>query len=127
MRRARFEDAMLRRAQAKGEQKTSWFTERVIGLGLGSAITLYGLFALWTRRTFLPGIKGGSPTVTGAHGAALAAAYFAGGMFLIFRFYIHERCRSARRRGQVYLIENALLVMLIVALIYVLWQVGTVG
>jgi hypothetical protein len=99
----------------------------VVGLGLGTACALYGLLALWTHHTFLPGLKGGASTVSGAHGAAAAAAYLAGGLFLICRFYVQVRCRSFAARRRVYRVQNLLLVALIAALVYVLWQVGTLG
>jgi hypothetical protein len=98
-----------------------------VGLVLGLATAGYGLIALWTGRTFLPGIKGQTSTVTGSHGAAMAAAYVSGGLYLFLRFFLHKRCRSEWARAQVYLMENALLIVLIAVLAYVLWQVGTVG
>ncbi|MHC4480390.1 MAG: hypothetical protein ACYS1C_05395 [Planctomycetota bacterium] len=104
-----------------------WIKQYVLGLALGLAAAVYGMIALWTRHTFLPGLKGGNATVTGLHGAGLAAAYVAGGLYLICCFFLHRRCRSESARGQIYLIENLLLLVLIAALIYVLWQVGTVG
>jgi hypothetical protein len=118
---------MRRRAESKAEPKRTWFREYVVGLGLGGASTVYGLFALWTQHSFLPGLKGGSPMLTGLHSAAIAAVYISGGLYLVVRFYVHERLRKPAGRRRAYLAENFLLIMLISALAYVLWQVGTVG
>ncbi|NLW50884.1 MAG: hypothetical protein GXY85_08610, partial [Candidatus Brocadiaceae bacterium] len=104
-----------------------WFRQYVIGLGVGTVSALYGLIALWWGHTFLPGLKGGTATVTGAHGAGLALGYTAGGLYLFCRFFLHGRLRSEGRRAQIYLVENVLLLVLIASLSYVLWQVGTVG
>lgn len=104
----------------------AWFREYVVGLALGAATAIYGVVALWSRHTFLPGLKGGNSGVSGTHGAGLAAAYIAGGLFLICRLFLHRRCRSESSRGQVYLVQNLLLIVLILSLAYVLWQVGTV-
>ncbi|MHC4592023.1 MAG: hypothetical protein ACYS8L_04920 [Planctomycetota bacterium] len=109
------------------EAKRSWLKEYVIGLGLGGASAIYGVVAFWVRHAYLPGIKGGNNGVTGLHGAAAAAGYLAGGLYLVCRHFLHRRCRSASRRGQMCLIENVLLMVLIAAVVYVLWQVGTVG
>ncbi|KPK61976.1 MAG: hypothetical protein AMK73_07105 [Planctomycetes bacterium SM23_32] len=118
---------MRRLTRPEGEPKRSPIKQYVVGLGLGSVGAVYGAIALLTRHTFLPGLKGGNSTVSGAHGAALAAAYLVGGLFLICRFFLHPRCRSERSRAQVYLVENVLLTLLIASLAYVLWQVGAVG
>jgi len=118
---------MRSRAGPKTEPKRTSFREYVVGLGLGGASTLYGLVALWTQHSFLPGLKGGSPMLTGLHSAAIASVYISGGLYLILRFYVHERLRKPAGRRRAYLAENFLLVMLIAALAYVLWQVGTVG
>jgi Mg/Co/Ni transporter MgtE len=109
------------------ESRRRWVKEYVVGLGLGAALAVYGLIAFWTKHTFLPGLKGGNLTVSGLHGAGLAAAYVSGGLYLVCRLFVQRRCRSAAAQGQVYLIENVLLVVLIASLAYVLWQVGTVG
>ena len=118
---------MTKKDEARRDRDASWVRQYVIGLGVGAASAVYGLIALWTRHTFLPGLKGGNATVSGAHGAGLAAAYTVGGLYLICRFFLHRRCRSEARRAQLYLVENVLLLVLIASLGYVLWQVGTVG
>lgn len=118
---------MRRRAEPKAPPKRTWFREYAVGLGLGGACAAYGLFALWTQHSFLPGLKGGSPMLSGLHSAAVAGVYIFGGLYLILRFYVHERLRKPAGRRRAYLAENFLLMMLIAALAYVLWQVGTVG
>jgi len=118
---------MRRRTQPKHESRPNWVKQYVLGLGFGVASVVYGLVALWTKHAFLPGLKGGSSTASGAHGAALAAAYVAGGLFVVCRFFLHTRLRSRWAHRHLYLAENVLLLMLIAALLYVLWQVGTVG
>jgi len=118
---------MKKRADPRADPGASRLRQYVIGLGLGTACAVYGLVALWMQRTFLPGLKGGNATVSGAHGAGLAIAYTVGGLYLVCRFFLHRRCRSEARRAQLYLVENVLLIVLIAALGYVLWQVGTVG
>jgi hypothetical protein len=118
---------MRRRTEPSGPERRSRLKELVLGLVLGLVTAVYGAVALLTGHTFLPGLKGGNLTVTGAHGAALGVAYLVGGLFLFCRFFLHPRCRSEQSRGQVYLVENVLLVVLVASLAYVLWQVGAVG
>jgi hypothetical protein len=113
--------------KARRDRYRGWVRQYVIGLGIGGVSVLYGLIALWTHHTFLPGLKGGNATVSGAHGAGLALAYTVGGLYLLCRFFLHRRFRSEARRAQLYLVENVLLLVLIASLGYVLWQVGTVG
>jgi len=55
----------MKQAGAEGEPKSGWFRQYVIGLGVGTVSALYGLIALWWGHTFLPGLKGGTATVTG--------------------------------------------------------------
>ncbi len=118
---------MKRGAEPKPTPKRTWFKEYFIGLGVGGASALYGLFALWTQHSFLPGLKGGSPMLTGWHTAAIAGIYISGGLYLLLRFYVHVRLRKPAGRRRAYLAENFLLIVLIASLAYVLWQVGTVG
>jgi hypothetical protein len=107
--------------------RPSPFKEYVLGLVVGPVCALYGLVALWTRATFLPGLKGGDGHfVTGGQGAALAAAYVAGGLYLLARFFIHHRCRTEPMKARLYTAENLLLVALIAAMAFVLWSVGHV-
>jgi len=115
------------KVEGKHGADSGWVRQYIIGLGVGGVSCVYGLIALWTRHTFLPGLKGGNATVSGAHGAGLAIAYTTGGLYLLCRFFLHRRFRSAALRAQLYLIENVLLLVLIASLGYVLWQVGTVG
>jgi len=115
------------KAGAGRDPDARWVRQYVIGLGVGCVSAVYGLYALWTRHTFLPGLKGGNATVSGAHGAGLALAYTVGGLYLLCRYFLHRRFRSEARRAQLYLVENVLLLVLIASLGYVLWQVGTVG
>lgn len=118
---------MKARTDCERDGRLGWLKEYVVGLGVGTCATLYGLVALWIGHTFLPGLKGGNSTVAGAHAAGLAGAYVAGGLYLLCRFFLHRRCRREARRAQLYLVENVLLVLFIVALVYTLLQVGTVG
>ncbi len=105
----------------------NWFRQYVIGLGLGLVSAVYGVIAMLTRNSFLPGLKGGSHTVTGSHAVAVALVYLAGGLFLAFRFFLDPRCRARHTRAEVYLAENLLLMLLIAAAVYVLLSVGTAG
>jgi hypothetical protein len=107
--------------------RPSRFKEYFLGLAVGSAAAVYGIVALWMRETFLPGLKGDGHTVSGGRGAALAGAYILGGLYLLARLFLHHRCRSDSLRAQLYLAETVLLVLLIAALAYVLWQVGNVA
>ena len=107
--------------------RPSRFKEYFLGLFVGSAATVYGIVALWMRETLLPGLKGDGHTISGGRGAALAGAYFLGGLYLLARFFLHHRCRSDTLRAQLYLAENILLALLIAALAFVLWRVGNVA
>lgn len=118
---------MKKFAHSHEDGRPHWLKEYGLGLGLGPACIVYGLVALWLRHTFLPGLKGGNHTVTGIGGAVLAGAFLAGGLYLVSRFFLHLRCRSAARRAQLYAVEVVLLGALIASLVYVLWRVGTVG
>ncbi len=118
---------MVKETRQRVRKRRAWVKEYGIGLGLGPMCALYGLIALLGGRTFLPGLRGGKMTVTGPNGLGLAAAYVAGGLFLICRFFVHRRCRTRFARGQIYLLENLLLIVVIAALVYVLLKVGTVA
>jgi hypothetical protein len=109
--------------------RRTWHSIKEYGIGLagGAACTLYGLYALASRRAYLPGLKGGTATVQGSHGVGAAALYLAGGLFLVLRLFLHRRCRSEFARRQVYLLENCLLLAFIGAAFYVLLNVGTAG
>jgi hypothetical protein len=99
----------------------------VVGFALGLSSALYGIYALCSGSTYLPGLRGGTATVQGSHGVGAAVVYLAGGAFLICRFFIHPRCRSESARSQIYLLENLLLIAFIAAAFYVLLNVGTAG
>ncbi len=118
---------MRSRDEQERNSRASWFRQYVIGLGLGLVSAVYGIIALLTRNSFLPGLKGGSHTVKGPHGVAVAIVYLAGGLFLIFRFFVDPRCHARHSRAEVYLAENLLLILLIAAAVYVLLSVGTAG
>jgi hypothetical protein len=118
---------MRRRNEQKRESGTNWLRQYVVGLGLGLVSAVYGLIALVMRNSFLPGLKGGSHTVKGPHAVAVAIVYLAGGLFLVFRFFLDPRCRARHTRAEVYLAENVLLILLIAAAVYVLLSVGTAG
>ncbi|MFO8006754.1 MAG: hypothetical protein R6V05_03370 [Candidatus Brocadiia bacterium] len=98
-----------------------------IGLVAGLAAAGYGAYALMSGRTYLPGLKGGTATVHGSHGVGAALLYLAGGLFLVVRFFLHERCRSESTRSQLYLLEVLLLVVFVAAAFYVLLNVGSAG
>ena len=101
--------------------------EYVIGLGVAICATLYGAYALMVGQSYLPGVRGGTTTVSGTHGRGIALAYLVGGVFLFLRFFLEKRCHREFNRNQVYLVENALLIVLIGTLVYVLLNVGTAG
>jgi drug/metabolite transporter (DMT)-like permease len=104
-----------------------WVKEYIIGLGLGVGAALYGVYSLLAGSTYMPGLRRGTTSVHGSHGVGAAIMYVAGGLFLVFRFFLHRRCRLESTRSQVYLLENALLVVFIGSAFYVLLNVGTAG
>ncbi len=104
-----------------------WVIQYVVGLMIGVPAALYGMYALMSGRTYLPGLRGGTATVHGSHGVGAALLYLAGGIFLVCRFFLHRRFRSHSARSQVYLLENLLLMVFIGAAFYVLLNVGTAG
>ena len=103
------------------------FRHYVAGLGLGVAVMCYGLLALVTRHAFLPGLIGGNSTVSGSRGTGLALAYMSGGLYLVLRLFAQPRAKSAPAAGLLHHAQNAVLLVLIGSLLYVLWQVGAVG
>ena len=103
------------------------FKEYFVGFGLGVLGVLYGAYALMAGATFLPGVRGGHATVTGAHGHGVAIAYILGGLFLFCRLFVEKHTRSDSSRAQLYFLENVLLMALIAVLVYVLLNVGTAG
>jgi hypothetical protein len=103
--------------------QAGWFRRYVIGLGLGSAIAAYGAAALLTGRTFLPGYQVHSLLVHGRTGAALAAGYVSGGLYLVLRLFVEPRMTSRDRLRPLGMAQNGLLVVFIAALVYVLLHV----
>ncbi|MCD6415665.1 MAG: hypothetical protein J7M08_03080 [Planctomycetes bacterium] len=108
-------------------RKRPWFVSYAIGLILGLLSAAYGLYALLDGSAYLPGLRGGTATVHGKHGVGAAVIYLTGGLFLLCRFFIHQRLRSEGDRKLIYVLENALLLALIAAVFYVLLNVGTAG
>jgi hypothetical protein len=102
-----------------------WFRRLVLGTVAGGACFLYGLYGLVTQTAFLPGLKGGSPVLTGRNALDLAAAYFAGGAYMALRFAVEHRCRTERQYRTVYWAECLLLGGFIAAIVYVLLNVGS--
>jgi len=98
-----------------------------LGLGVGGVSAVYGVYALMSQHAWLPGLRGGNSAVTGAHGVAVAVAYLAGGLYLLCRHFLDPRAKTDLGRGEAYLAETALLVVLIGCLVYVLLRVGTAG
>ncbi len=117
----------MARGDRNRERQLGWVRQYLIGLVLGAVCAMYGVIAMLTRNTFMPGLRGGDHTLKGAHGIALALVYLLGGLFLVCRFFVEPRCRSRFARGQIYLAQNALLILLIAAAVYVLLKVGTAG
>lgn len=99
----------------------------VLGLGIGPAAALYGVLALLTRRTFLPGYQVQSLLVRGRPGMSLAIGYVSGGLYLFLRFYAERRVTAGRTAGQTYMAQNVLLVVFIAALVYALLHVGALA
>jgi len=112
--------------EAGGGLRT-WLRRYVLGFGLGAASALYGVFALMAGRAYLPSLRRGNSVVKGHHALAVAAAYLCGGLYLLLRFFLHERCRTRWARAQVYALEVLLLVLLIAALLFVLLYLRQVG
>jgi hypothetical protein len=103
------------------------FKQYVLGLGLGPLGAVYGAYALMAGESYLPGLRGGAATVTGAHGRGVAVAYLVGGVYLICREFIEKHVHDEWTRTQLYFFQNLLLVILIGILVYVLLNVGTAG
>jgi len=106
------------------DSRTPW-KEYGIGLALGLSLALYGIYALMSGSTYLPGLRGGTATVHGSHGVGAAVMYLGGGIYLLVRFFVHTRVRSESTRSQLYLLEVLLLIVFIASAFYVLWNVGT--
>jgi len=107
--------------------RSRWVRQYVVGLAFGAAAAAYGVYALASGHAFLPGLKARNSMLHGAHGRAMAIAYLAGGLFLVCRFFFEARCRTAFARGQVYIVQNVLLVAFVAAVVYVLLSVSAVG
>lgn len=104
-----------------------WFQRYVVGIGLALLSAGYGAYALMAGRSYLPGLRGGTTAVTGAHGRGVAMVYLFGGMYLLCRLFLEKHVHSESSRTQFYLFENALLLVLVGSLVYVLLNVGTAG
>lgn len=98
----------------------------VFGTGVGSVLLTYGAIALVRDKTFLPGQAGGDHFIQGRSGIMLALAYACGGLFLLVRLVLEKFWRGAAARERICVVENALLIVLIGSLIYVLVNVGEV-
>ncbi len=109
------------------ERGGGWFRCYVLGFGLGSAATLYGVLALLMGRTFLPGYHAAALLVKGGSALALALAYLTGGVYLLLRLFVERKAPAFTARSQVHLAQNALLGVFIAALAYTLWRVGSLA
>lgn len=107
--------------------RLSWGKEYVVGLGLGTAAVLYGVAGIIMRRIYMPGFTAQDARLTGPSATAMAAAFIAGGLYLLLRLYGEKRLHTQSAKAQVYMAEVALLVAFIGGLLYVLFKVGTVG
>ena len=107
--------------------RPAWPGRYVLGLGVGTAASLYGIIALAMGRTFLPGRHAHEVLVGGRSGFALALAYLLGGVYLLVRHFLEGAVRSGKTRARLRALENALLVGFIGALVYVLLHVGEAG
>lgn len=110
-----------------GRRRLRWLGEYVLGLGVGPLVALYGVYSAVMGRSMLPGLGAQPYAFEGRLGLDLAAAYLAGGLYLILRLYVHRRCRSESAWAQVYVAENALLIVFIGTVVYLLVAVGSVG
>ncbi|MFO7956995.1 MAG: hypothetical protein R6X33_07820 [Candidatus Brocadiia bacterium] len=112
------------RTPEKPDGRAAW-KEYGLGLILALSLALYGVYALMSGSTYLPGLRGGTATVHGSHGVGAAVMYLGGGLYLLVRFFAHPRARSESTRSQLYLLEVLLLIVFITSAFYVLWNVGT--
>jgi len=115
------------RESPENAKHRSRLKEYVLGVAVGILGGVYGVYALMSGSTYIPGLQGGTATARGSHGVGAALVYLTGGVFLLFRFFVHPRCRSESARSQVYLLENLLLIAFIGSALYVLLRVGTAG
>ena len=116
---------MQEQKDQKGASWWAWTKQYVIGLGAGVVCAAYGLIALIVGKTFLPGLSGDDHMLHNRTGAALAAAYLVGGLFLILRLHLERKAQAPRTRENLYLLENVLLVGFIGTVVYVLFHMGT--
>ncbi len=113
--------------QPTDDARLKWFWRNVVGLGVGIAATIYGLFGLVARHAWLPGLRGNNHTANGLHAVAIALIYLTGGLYLVCRLFMHTRPRRRTDDSLLYLGEVGLLVVLIGSLLYVLLKVGSAG
>lgn len=109
----------------RGATRRSWWALLWTLVGAGAAA--YGIVALATGRTFLPGYHASRLLIGGHTGAALALGYLSGGLYMVVRHYLEGMVSSPEGRSHLYLIEKALLVAFIASLVYSLLHVGTLG
>ncbi len=118
---------MESRAEAASEGGRTPWKDYILGLAAGVPLALYGLYALMSGSTYLPGLRGGTGTIPGSHGVGAAIMYVGGGLYLLVRFFVHPRVKTEATASQIYLLEIVLLTTFIVSAFYVLWNVGTVA
>jgi len=102
-----------------------WVKRVALGMIAGGVCSLYGIYGLITQSAFLPGLKGGHSVLSGRNAVDLAAAYFAGGAYLVLRFVVEHRCRTESEYRMVYWAQCLLLGGFIGAIVYVLLNVGS--
>jgi hypothetical protein len=106
----------------KKRSKRTWLKQYLVGLGLGGLAVLYGLFALASGRAYMPGFTSRDAVLRGGSADAMALAFLSGGAYLFLRFFLEKRLRKTSSRAQVYMVQVALLVGFIGALLYVLFK-----
>ena len=99
--------------------------EYIMGWALGLAASLYGIFAIITGQAFLPGLNREQWALGGRGGRALALAYLCGGVFLLIRMVLEKKSVWKRHQALFYTLENALLIVVVGAVIYILVRVET--
>jgi hypothetical protein len=108
--------------KSKDRKRRAWLKQYVVGLGLGGLSVLYGLFAFATGRTYMPAFTAHDAVLSGASADAMALAFISGGAYLFLRFFLERRLRKPSTRAQLYMVQVALLVGFIGALLYVLFK-----
>jgi hypothetical protein len=111
----------------KHRSRKSWLKQYVVGLGLGGLSALYGVVALLTGRTYMPGFTARDAVLRGAPADAMALAFLCGGGYLFLRFFLERRLHKSASRAQIYMVQVALLMAFIGSLLFVLFKGSEVG